>query len=678
MTAAVLDRPQAPTGWAAVRAVSPRPRVRVADVDPATGRIRNLYPDTAAVTRAEPQRPYAVYLADRAGRFRLLAFDLDASRGPVAEDLAQLRGWLHTTGIPHLVARSGPGGGRHVWMAVAGGAGAGQVASLARALAARLPTLDPAPLLNPATGCVRPPGAPHRVSGCSSVLDGDWTALTRPVATDATLDALLTIVGPVSSPGPAAGARYGTGVDTDGHRHLLGPRRALPAKSRTALDAPLTPGADPSAVLWTVLLGAVRARWRYQDVAELLETAPGLEHARTLRVTPGHPGRSARLPGECQAVLTRQWAQAVSYVAACGSDETGGQDPGFTTRLGGVLADVTAVQARADACPGRWARPGGPADRRVLDHACVIALTAVRPVLDLDIRSLAVATGIGRETARTALHRLAADGWLAPAATSTGPHAASWSLPSATPAASPAADHENTPAGSSTGDGSPPRSHVVPPPGRDYVPAATPPLPPSPAGLDAARSAWSHRLRHRLGAQCHDVFTGGPGGLGHHQGALYGALETSGPVTADELALRTGRSPLAVGRALRELHAYRLARPGPGGRSWTAGSRRHRVTAAKTAGVHGVLSARARRVGIERAVWEWWLAELDWMHTPARQRPRRYRRRRRPGPGQLVLPLPVTSVRQRRGAYPRDVTGRGDHRQALVAVTGTGQVSEAA
>lgn len=655
------------SGWAAVACVSPRPRVRVADVDPATGRPRNVYPTTAAVTKVEPSLPYAVYLADRAGRFRLLAFDLDAARGPVGEDQAQLTAWLGAAGIPYLLARSGPGGGHHVWVAIAGGAGAGQVAAVARALAARLPTLDAAPLLNPATGCVRPPGAPHRAGGHSQIVRGGWDVLTRPVATEAHLDALLTIVGPVVAPAPAGG-HHGIGVDDDGHKHLLGPRRNLPAGSRRALETPLSPDADPSAVLWTVLLGAVRARWRFGDLAELLPTAPGLEHVRTVRLRPGEPVRSPRSTSERQVLLARQWAQAVAYVAACGPDEAAGEDSEFLARLDAVLAAVTHVQARADACPGRWSRPGGAADRRVLDHACAIALTAVRPHVDLDIRSVAMATGIGRETARTALYRLADDDWLSPLAPATGPRAAAWALPLPAQPHSAGVAEKSSPAGSSTEGVGDARSHVVPPPGRDYV---RPLRPARPVDSPARRAAWLQRLSHRLAAQAHDVFTGGPGGLGHGLGALYAAVEARGAVSVDELALVTGRAPATVQRGLHLLHTHRLACPGPGGRTWSAGSRRHRTTAAKTLGVHGVLAARSRRIGAERAVWEWWLAELDWMHTPARQRPERHRGRRRPGSGQIALQLPVGGVRQRRGPYPRRHGRRADHAEARARVNGT-------
>jgi hypothetical protein len=68
-------------------------------------------------------------------------------------------------------------------------------------------------------------------------------------------------------------------------------------------------------------------------------------------------------------------------------------------------------------------------------------------------------------------------------------------------------------------------------------------------------------------------------------------------------------------------------------------------------------------------VWAWWLSELEWMHTPADQRPRYGRRGRRPGPGQAALPLPMpTGVRERHGAYPRGRDARADHRQARNAL----------
>jgi hypothetical protein len=678
------DSPATLSQWQYVRMVSPRAQVRLAVVDQLSGEVLNQYPggsSVAPVRGEEPSLPYAMYLAV-GHRYRLLAFDLDAghtSPALVLEDLAQLRTWLTAAGIPHLVAASGPGGGRHVWTAVAGpGADAGRVAVLARALAARLPTLDIASLCNPVSGCVRPPGAPHRSKNWRShVVAGSWDVLVHPVATEADIEVLLDIVGPAPTVTTRRSGPAGTGTDTAGHPYVLGKRRTLPATSRTALESALPADPDTSAVLWRILCGAARSRWQFGEVAKLLGSAPGLEHARTVRQHPGRAERIARPAIEQRQWLARQWAKAVAFVAASPDGEGDGADNGYPARLQVVLEAVTHAQARADACPRRWSRPGGPADRRALDHACLTALAGVRAEIDLDIRSLALSTGIGRETARTALARLALDGWLHQVTAAAGPLAASWALPTPTTpevaASGPESLIQNPDPQLSTMDLSIPRSHVVPPPAPSDSP---PPL----TQLLTLRAAWVSRLQHRVSLQAHDVFVGTREGLGHHAGSLYASLETAGgEMTLQELSQRTGRSAYELTRLLTKLSVHRLARPGParGGKGplWRAGSPRHRTTAARVLGVLGVLAERARRAAVERQLWSWWLAELEWMQTPARARPDKTRhpragRTRQPGPGQLVLPVPTAiTARHRFGPYPRHrgrggASGRADHAAA--------------
>jgi len=150
----LLSRSEA---WALTRAFSPRPLVRVADVD-AYGTAVNTYTCQARTAGARPDAPWAVYLTDQTGAFRLLAFDFDAAKGDPAADAATLCGWLEHAGLPHLLTRSGPSGGRHVWLALADAVDAGTVDTLARLVRGRLACLDIAPLANPVTGCVRPPG----------------------------------------------------------------------------------------------------------------------------------------------------------------------------------------------------------------------------------------------------------------------------------------------------------------------------------------------------------------------------------------------------------------------------------------------------------------------------------------------------------------------------------------
>src|SRR3954449_3773752 len=184
-------------GWAlagALAARTGRGRVRVADRD-AAGAARNSYRRQSPLDGPPPGRPYAVYLADADGEYWLLGCDLDSGRGPVREDLTELRTLLDQAELPHLVCASGPGGGRHVWIGLAEAVPAPLVARLADALAARLPSLDTAPLRNPRTGCLRPPGAPHRLTGAASILAGDPAVLIAPRAGRIQLQRLLDLLG---------------------------------------------------------------------------------------------------------------------------------------------------------------------------------------------------------------------------------------------------------------------------------------------------------------------------------------------------------------------------------------------------------------------------------------------------------------------------------------------------
>jgi hypothetical protein len=107
-------------------------------------------------------------------------FDLDRAKGDIERDVDELTTLLEAAEVRYLVCVSGPGRGLHVWVPVAPTAAA-VVRSLARAAARRLPSLDISPLSNPKTGCVRPPGAPHRAGGWSVPVD-QWLPITPQAA----------------------------------------------------------------------------------------------------------------------------------------------------------------------------------------------------------------------------------------------------------------------------------------------------------------------------------------------------------------------------------------------------------------------------------------------------------------------------------------------------------------
>lgn len=616
------------SAWALSAAISPRRSARVAAVD-AYGQVVNRYTGHQLVVDDEPARPWAVYLAGDDRRFRLLGFDLDAkttgAAAAAARDADVIAGLLTDAGIPHVVCESGPSHGRHVWAALAESVDAETVATVARLARHLCPSLDTAPLANPDTGCLRPPGAPHRDGGQSTVLVGELSALTAPTATAAHVRALAEALAQLvddAEPASKIDPHRPIPLDDQGRLYLPGPRRELPATSRAALHEDAASG-DASAVLWRVLIGAAAARWRYADIAALVDVEPGLEHVRSSR------DRSQRRPRgrrEAAAVLRRQWDKAVRYVAT--TDRQIGDDPTFDGRADAIATTVRGIQERADVAAGRWTHGGGPADRRILDVLCVLALQALSASVEADTRRLALLAGVGRETARTALLRLQSDGWITQARAAEGPNGARWT--------------------------------IVP---RDVFPRegdiGRSQADPRPAGAGAAeRSTLLAGLTARLRDATHDLFT--LGALGHHAGNVY-ARTGEAPHDVETIARTTG---LTIDQAARTLD--RLTSAGVLVQE-SSGWRRHKVdhrrAAAVRLGVDGRLVDRARRYRVERELWAWWQAEETWMRAPRRTHPSR-----RPGPGQLAL-LPELGTNAY-GAHPRRPDGRADYRAARAMLDG--------
>lgn len=616
--------PQQPDPWLLTQTISPRPTVRVASVD-AYGETLNQYSHTERVGPTPPETPWAINLTGPDRRFHFLCFDHDAktpgAAAAAARDAEVTAGLLASAGLEPVVCASGPGGGRHVWAALAEPVDAETVAMLARLTKHLCPTLDLSPLTNAAAGCVRPPGAPHRAGGVSEVIAGSVTALIRPTGTAAQVRAVLEDVAQrieTAEPATVPEARRPLPVDAHRHRYLPGPRRPLPRSSAAALDEDAAMG-DASAVLWRVLIGAAAARWRYEDVAALIDR-PGMAHVRSARDR-GH--RIPRTPAASAAILTRQWDKAVQHIAAS-PRRTEGEDPTFDERAGAIAAHVRQVQQRADAAAGRWTTPAGPTDRRVLDALCLLALQGLTASVEADIRRLGLMAGIGRETARTGLLRLAQDGWITQHSPAEGVRAARWTI------ARSAAVHNSPTEGRSQADPRAPRT----------------------ATGAADRTTLLATLRARLTDAAHDAFT--PGALGHHAGNLY-ARTSQDPQSPADLAHLTGASLPRTLRTLERLAADGVLLVGPDG--WRRPSRDARAAAATRHGTSGRLEQRARTYALERDLWTWWQAEQEWMRAP-----RRTPAQRRAGHGQLaIIPSPETTSY---GAHPRRADGRADYRAA--------------
>lgn len=619
------DSPLQLDAWLLTQTISPRRSVRVASVD-AYGEVQNLYSETQHVGHTPPQTPWAMYLTGSDRDFRLLCFDHDAKTAGAADAAARdaeiTAGILTSAGLEPVVCASGPGGGRHVWSALAEGVDAGTVATLARLLKHLCPTLDLSPLTNPAAGCVRPPGTPHRAGGASEVISGSVAALIHPIGTADQVRAMLARVAQLvetAEPAQMPTSRGPLPIDQHKHRYLPGPRRALPLASTAALDEDAAMG-DASAVLWRILIGAAASRWRYEDVAALVER-PGMAHVLTERLG---GTRVSRTPAQAAERLTHHWNRAVQWVAENPRQE-GEDDPTFDPRAGAIAALVRQVQQRADASAGRWTTPAGPTDRRVLDVLCVLALQGLTVSVEADIRRLGLLAGIGRETARTGLQRLAQDGWITQQAPSEGTRAAHWMI------------------------GTPTTIHNDVAEGRSQVDTRAP----QPPTGSAERTALLAQLNLRIRDAAHDAFT--PGALGHYAGNLYARTTLETPQSALELAQRTGAS---LERTLRTLE--RLTEEGvllATRHGWRRPRRDRRPSTATRYGTSGRLAQRGRTYRLERELWTWWCAEETWMRAP-----RRTPSQRRAGYGQLAL-IPSSEVTSY-GAHPRRPDGRADFRRA--------------
>lgn len=609
-----------PTGvadraWLLTRAISPQDRVRVAAVD-VSGEVLNQYSHTWPISSPQtPTAPWAVPLASADG-FHLLAFDFDAkgNEAAAAADAEALSELLTKAGVAHLVCRSGPSGGRHIWLAASETLHADLVGTLARLAAAVLPTLDIAPLRNSATGCVRPPGAPHRDGGYSTILVGDSDCLLQATTDRAAVERVVrTLASRITSDTGGDHSPTGASVlsDVHGHPYLPGLRRPLPTASSAALEADAA-HLDASAVLNTVLLGAAASHWRLGDVAELVDAAPGLEHVRTRR---GTSGRTPRRPRERAETLARQWRYAVRFVAE--HPRHTGIDATFDTRAGDLADTVRLLQERADASPGRWTQGGGPSDRRVLDTLHLWALTAVTTTLEADVRRIALACGIGRETARTAFHRLTADGWIRLAGAAAGVHGASW--------------------------------HIDPqelfPREQDFTrsQAAT-----RPEGAGAAeRITFIQQLHQRIDLAAHDTFSG----------------DHALPLAAGNLYARLSASPWTSTHPADQVLLHRLEALNLvvfTGISWRTAEPVHRDAAAVDFAVDGRLERRRARYQAERIAWSWWQAEHSWMCA------RRTRHDRRARADQVPLWQPAGASQYPK--HPRRSDGRADFSAAGTAV----------
>lgn len=168
-------------------AAAPRRRVRV----DATG--THTYATHIPFGPTAPTVPWAVELADGTEYLRLLAIDFDDTNGARPDlDADNFVDVLEGIGCPAILAQSSPESlRRHVWVWLAEPWRPTRTAAFIRLLAAHYPTADLTALANPATGCVRFPGSPHRGGGTSTILS---------ISLPPNCDAVAALVGSARAP----------------------------------------------------------------------------------------------------------------------------------------------------------------------------------------------------------------------------------------------------------------------------------------------------------------------------------------------------------------------------------------------------------------------------------------------------------------------------------------------
>ncbi|USY23531.1 hypothetical protein NE857_33915 (plasmid) [Nocardiopsis exhalans] len=603
-----------------------------------SGAWAHSYDDEVRVTAAPPQGPYAIYLADRRGRFKFVVFDLDAKAvgaEQVRTDAAFLAEYLDDAGLAYLVAASGSAGGLHLWVPVndprAAGAPASLVARIAHAAKHRCSSVDKSPLTNPKMGCVRPPGAPHRSGGYSRLIEP-----RDPVAAAAYADAapntlerlerFAEALGPVpveEDQETAAGS--GGIIDTEAVR-LVGRRREMSQVTRELLAQ--APEADASAHLARILTGLALSRWSLADVRTAYARrpdAPGWAHVRSQAT---EFGRRPRTEAAQHAVLDRQWRRQVAYAARLPRREQRTQDTPQVCALVEMVWSIEQVAAATAEFGHWWRSQSGASDRKAVHHVAQLALEALTDTVEVDGRRLADATGMVHSTAARALGRLVMDGRLILIEEGEGRRAHTYRIVPATEWAVQQVREVPSVQGG---------TQATP------APADCPP--------DLTREALLTRMRARSDHAAHDVWTAprpqGTGGLGRHVEATAAAVEetpkNTHPYDVEFLTRRTGYTPDTIARHLRTLASWNLVATNPTTSHLRTLPERY-DDVARALDVEGTRARRMAHYEHERRVWAAWVAEVEVLRAPR---------------GSLIQ-----MTGRRRTPYPRTPDGRPDHAAA--------------
>ncbi len=389
-------------------AIAGRERIRVRTD---RGRYRDggpLRPETL------PVAPAAVLIFDKRAQARCLVLDLDSK---VLGTQQVLLDSLHAV---ELASRAGlsvfidesPNGGRHVYLPLQDPIYADEALAAATALRLVLPSLDVAPLSNPATGAIRPPGSAHPSGGhqalVTSLADAAGAVL---IPGSPTAWACFLRLLPYS---PTAGAPRARGASSfpvstgAGARPALEPYNAI---LRMGLyDATRYP--TPSEARFAALCHLLRRGWSERDIALAAVDGrfPSLlslftKHSSPLRALSGELNRAGeKLSGALDRPRDRNSHTRVHPTppASRPQDETV-TERGSAAEYGFVRSWWTAARHEGRMLPGTTAL----VDRSVLQALGALAQMRGTRYVDVGTRTLGQAACLDHSTVARSLKRLA-------------------------------------------------------------------------------------------------------------------------------------------------------------------------------------------------------------------------------------------------------------------------------
>jgi hypothetical protein len=369
-----------------------------------------------ALTGDLPGAPAAVLLFDHDATARCLAADFDIGRGgreQVDADAAGFAALIAACG-GRVFADVSPNGGRHVYVLWCRPRPITELRPLIRALGSLFPSLDPTPMLNPAAGCIRPPGARHRTGGHQQLTTPHHEALAAvsepngPQVWTALLERL--------SPSPAEPETYReVAAELPAASTVTNGGRLSDRVERIARTGVWDPGryASPSEARQAVVTAAVAAGWALADLATRIETGlwPGLS---SLYARYGNRNRRSALARDfrkAHAFLSREKTarnystreQAHTGGTRGGHDLQSQNSVGSEVEYRWIRAWWNATRATERI---RWTDRAGISKRLVLRALGCMAQRRGSRIVDVGCRSLALACGLDDSTVALVLRAL--------------------------------------------------------------------------------------------------------------------------------------------------------------------------------------------------------------------------------------------------------------------------------